>query len=233
LSIYRHDASTPARQEQHAELITSDAEQIQQACWPAVASASSAGRPEAELPAGASPEQILAAYSSEIARVQAGGAYPTVDAIRLAPNHPDRDALRQKFLAEHTHSEDEVRFFVEGRGLFCLHLGDEVLQLICEAGDWIAVPAGTRHWFDMGPEPQLLRPALLPQPRWLGGRSSAATRSPRRATRCSIKLGVAIASRLSLTGQLPLTSDAPSAHLFFAHIVCPTTTIRPAKRPTP
>ena len=152
LVLYRHDASTPARQEQHAELITSDAEQIQQELasrgirfqrWAA----------EAELPPGASQEQILAAYSSEIARVQAGGAYPTVDAIRLAPNHPDRDALRQKFLAEHTHSEDEVRFFVEGRGLFCLHLGDEVLQLICEAGDWIAVPAGTHHWFDMGPEP--------------------------------------------------------------------------------
>ena len=107
----------------------------------------------AELPAGAAPEQILAAYAPEIARVQASGTYPTVDAIRLTPDHPDRQALRQKFLAEHTHSEDEVRFFVEGRGLFCLHLGEEVLQLICESGDWIAVPAGTRHWFDMGPEP--------------------------------------------------------------------------------
>ena len=135
-----------------AELITSDAERIQQELasrgirfqrWPA----------RAALPDGASPEQILDAYSSEIARVQADGAYPTVDAIRLAPSHPDREVLRQKFLAEHTHSEDEVRFFVEGRGLFCLHIGDEVLQLICEAGDWIAVPAGTRHWFDMGPEP--------------------------------------------------------------------------------
>ena len=152
LALYRHDASTPSGQEARAELITSDAERIQGELasrgirfqrWPA----------HAELPAGAGPEQILAAYSSEIARVQAGGTYPTVDAIRLAPDHPVRDALRQKFLAEHTHSEDEVRFFVEGRGLFCLHLGEEVLQLICEAGDWIAVPAGTRHWFDMGPEP--------------------------------------------------------------------------------
>ena len=147
LALYRHDASTPA-----AELITSDAERIQRELasrgirfqrWPA----------RAELPAGASQEQILAAYSSEIAEEQADGGYPTVDAIRLAPAHPDRHVLRQKFLAEHTHSEDEVRFFVEGRGLFCLHLGEEVLQLICESGDWIAVPAGTRHWFDMGPEP--------------------------------------------------------------------------------
>ena len=63
-------------------------------------------------------------------------AYPTVDAIRMAPDHPDRASLRQTFLAEHTHSEDEVRFFVEGRGLFCLHIGQEVLQVQCAADDW-------------------------------------------------------------------------------------------------
>ena len=107
----------------------------------------------AELPAAANQEQILNAYAAEITRVQQRGRYPTVDAIRMTPDHPDRAALRQKFLAEHTHSEDEVRFFVEGRGLFCLHIGAEVLQLLCETGDWISVPAGTRHWFDMGAEP--------------------------------------------------------------------------------
>lgn len=111
--------------------------------WPA--------RPAEET--GATPEAILAAYREEIARVQEGGGYLTVDAIRLTPDHPDKAALRSKFLAEHTHSEDEVRFFVEGRGLFCLHLGEEVLQLLCERNDWVAVPAGTRHWFDMGVEP--------------------------------------------------------------------------------
>jgi 1,2-dihydroxy-3-keto-5-methylthiopentene dioxygenase len=86
--------------------------------------------------------------------VQARGNYPTVDAIRMTPEHPDREALRQKFLAEHIHSEDEVRFFVEGQGLFCLHIGVEVLQVLCEADDWISVPAGTKHWFDMGSAPQ-------------------------------------------------------------------------------
>ena len=107
-----------------------------------------------DLPPDCSPQAILEAYAEEIAAVQARGAYPTVDAIRMAPDHPDRASLRQKFLAEHTHSEDEVRFFVEGRGLFCLHLGAEVLQVLCEADDWISVPAGTKHWFDMGPEPR-------------------------------------------------------------------------------
>jgi 1,2-dihydroxy-3-keto-5-methylthiopentene dioxygenase len=107
-----------------------------------------------ELADDADQETILTAYAREVAAVQQGGAYPTVDVIRMAPDHPDRQALRQKFLAEHTHSEDEVRLFVEGQGLFCLHLGDEVLQVLCEADDWIAVPAGTKHWFDMGPAPR-------------------------------------------------------------------------------
>jgi len=106
------------------------------------------------LAAGADAAAVLAAYAPEIAQVQATGNYPTVDAIRLTPEHPDRQALRRKFLAEHIHSEDEVRFFVEGRGLFCLHLGDEVLQVLCEQNDFLRVPAGTRHWFDMGEAPR-------------------------------------------------------------------------------
>ena len=105
------------------------------------------------LAAEADQAAILAAYASEIARVQADGGYQTVDAIRLGPDHPDREALRAKFLSEHTHAEDEVRFFVEGRGLFCLHIADEVVQVVCEQGDWIGVPAGTPHWFDTGERP--------------------------------------------------------------------------------
>ncbi|MFQ6537949.1 1,2-dihydroxy-3-keto-5-methylthiopentene dioxygenase [Aphanothece stagnina] len=151
LAIYRHPA-TPAAEPQPV-LRSHDGPTIGAELgrrgirferWPARAS----------LPAAADQARILAAYAPEVAQVQAGGSYPTVDAIRLTPDHPERQALRQKFLAEHTHSEDEVRFFVEGCGLFCLHLGQEVLQVVCEAGDWIAVPAGTPHWFDMGPEPR-------------------------------------------------------------------------------
>lgn len=105
------------------------------------------------LGADADASEILAAYAPEIAQVQATGRYPTVDAIRLTPDHPEREALRQKFLAEHIHSEDEVRFFVEGRGLFCLHIGEEVLQVLCGTHDFLRVPAGTKHWFDMGSAP--------------------------------------------------------------------------------
>ncbi|HET8764065.1 MAG TPA: cupin, partial [Rhodanobacter sp.] len=102
---------------------------------------------------GASPDEVIAAYRGDIDRLMGEAGYQAVDVISLTPDHPDRAALRQKFLNEHTHSEDEVRFFVAGAGQFTLHLGDKVYDVLCVAGDLIGVPDGTRHWFDMSEAP--------------------------------------------------------------------------------
>lgn len=102
---------------------------------------------------GASQEEVIAAYRSDIDRLMASEGYQAVDVISLKPDHPDRAALRQKFLDEHTHSEDEVRFFVAGAGQFTLHIGSKVYEVLCEQGDLIGVPDGTPHWFDMSESP--------------------------------------------------------------------------------
>ena len=73
----------------------------------------------------------------------------------MKPDNPKKDELRNKFLSEHTHSEDEVRFFVEGAGIFYLRSGGKVYMTLCERGDLISVPTGVKHWFDMGPAPYL------------------------------------------------------------------------------
>jgi len=121
------------------------------------------------LPEGVDGAGVLAAYQTEIDGLKAAHGYTTADVVRLTSSHPDRDTLRQKFIEEHTHTDDEVRFFVEGSGAFYLHLGDEVLQVVCEAGDLISVPAGTKHWFDMGPTPQFTAIRLFVSPEgWVG-----------------------------------------------------------------
>ncbi|MDR7307421.1 cupin domain-containing protein [Rhodoferax saidenbachensis] len=121
------------------------------------------------LPADADSAAVLSAYAPEIERLKASKGYTTVDVARITPEHPDRAAMRQKFIEEHTHADDEVRFFVEGAGAFYLHLGDTVLQVLCEAGDLISVPAGTRHWFDMGPAPRFTAIRLFVSPDgWVG-----------------------------------------------------------------
>jgi len=102
---------------------------------------------------GASQDEVIAAYRADIERLQREEGYQAVDVISLTPDHPDRAALRAKFLNEHTHSEDEVRFFVAGRGQFTLHIDAKVYEVLCMQGDLIGVPDGTRHWFDMSDKP--------------------------------------------------------------------------------
>ncbi len=98
---------------------------------------------------------ILDAYRASIERLKAAHGFQSADVISVHPEHPHRVELRANFLNEHTHADFEVRFFVEGRGLFYLHPDDHVYVVLCEQGDLISVPAGVKHWFDMGESPHL------------------------------------------------------------------------------
>ncbi len=103
----------------------------------------------------ATQDEIIAAYRGSVDRLMQHYNFKSADVISMTPQHPDKEALRNKFLDEHTHSDFEVRFFVGGRGLFFIHADDHVHAILCTQGDLISVPADTPHWFDMGPEPQL------------------------------------------------------------------------------
>lgn len=111
-----------------------------------------------------SSEAVIDAYQHAIDRLVAKNGYQSWDVISLRADSPNKEALREKFLHEHTHGEDEVRFFVEGAGLFCLHIGDEVYQVLCEKNDLISVPAGTPHWFDMGSAPNFTAIRIFDNP---------------------------------------------------------------------
>ena len=116
------------------------------------------------LPADANQESVLAAYADSIDRLKQQFGFQSVDVIKLNPDHPEKAVFRQKFLAEHTHDDFEVRFFVEGRGLFYLHVADKVYAVLCEQGDLISVPANTTHWFDMGENPRFTCIRLFTRP---------------------------------------------------------------------
>lgn len=117
-----------------------------------------------ELTAQMGADDILAAYGAEIERLKQQEGYVTVDVVSMLPDHPQKDEFRQKFLSEHTHSEDEVRFFVDGQGMFYLHAGDRIFQVLCCKNDLISVPANTTHWFDMGPAPRFTAIRLFNNP---------------------------------------------------------------------
>lgn len=100
---------------------------------------------------------VLSAYMQRITNLNVGGRYRHIDVARMHdPEFGVADAARRKFLAEHSHAEDEVRFFAHGRACFYLHIEPRVLAVVCEAGDLLSVPAGTKHWFDMGVRPDFV-----------------------------------------------------------------------------
>ena len=114
-------------------------------------------------------EAVLAAYDAEVSKLMKEGGYQSVDVARVKPDNPQAGELRKKFLAEHTHDDDEVRFFVEGAGAFYLRKGGKVYRVICERNDLISVPAGTTHWFDTGPAPDFCAIRIFTTPDgWVG-----------------------------------------------------------------
>lgn len=105
---------------------------------------------EGRIGAAATDEEILAAYEPEIERLKKEGGYVTADVINVQPDTPGLDDMLAKFDKEHTHSEDEVRFTVEGSGVFHIHPEEgPVFSVTVESGDLMNVPNGTRHWFNL------------------------------------------------------------------------------------
>lgn len=111
------------------------------------------------LPEEASLDEVLSRYREELAALQARLSRQftllSVDRVQLHPGTAEWPVLRQKFLAEHTHADAEVRVFLGGQGVFYVRVGDGHVAVLCEAGDWLLVPAGTPHFFDAGEHPEL------------------------------------------------------------------------------
>jgi 1,2-dihydroxy-3-keto-5-methylthiopentene dioxygenase len=122
---------------------------------------------EAKFPtdANTAQEDILRAYSDKIDQLKALGGYVTADVIGVTPQTPGLDAMLAKFSSEHWHDEDEVRFIIQGHGLFHVRPAEgPVVAIEVEAGDLIRVPRGMLHWFDLCSDKQIRAIRLFQDP---------------------------------------------------------------------
>lgn len=121
------------------------------------------------LSPAAQQDEVIAAYRESIDRLNAQYGFQSVDVVSMHPDHPQREVARGKFLSEHTHDDFEIRFFVDGEGLFCIHQHGKVYMTLCTKGDLINLPANVTHWFDMGPRPNFKAIRLFTTPDgWVG-----------------------------------------------------------------
>ena len=97
----------------------------------------------------ATADAVLEAYADEIDEMKRSGGYVTADVIDVMPETPGLEAMLARFDKEHTHSEDEVRFILAGKGIFFLHIAGRVASVEVHPGDMLRVPKGTTHWFTL------------------------------------------------------------------------------------
>lgn len=74
--------------------------------------------------------------------------YVDQDVVELSRELPNLDAICAKFDQEHYHTEDEVRFVLDGEGIFDVRDGaDQWIRIEVTKGDILLIPANTYHRF--------------------------------------------------------------------------------------
>lgn len=93
-------------------------------------------------------EELLKVFDDRFEEQKKLYGYKTRDLIVIHPDIPKLDELLAVFNKIHTHDDDEVRYIVDGYGFFGFVCPDQAqLVLKVEAGEYIRVPKGTKHWF--------------------------------------------------------------------------------------
>jgi len=89
-----------------------------------------------------------ARYQAPMDRLKAERGYVEQDEVQLSPSTPNLEAICAKFIPEHFHDDDEVRFVLEGEGIFDIRSRDDQwMRVVVERGDLIVVPANRHHRF--------------------------------------------------------------------------------------
>ncbi|CDM97717.1 MAG: cupin domain-containing protein [Limnospira sp. PMC 1291.21] len=95
-------------------------------------------------------QQVLQSLDGYFKELQETAGYQSRDLIVLHPDIPNLDGLLAKFEQCHTHADDEVRYIIEGEGVFgFVGVDGGQMELVIEAEEYINVPAGTEHWFHL------------------------------------------------------------------------------------
>ena len=96
----------------------------------------------------ASEQCEVGAHEPMIARWMKEGGYRERDEIVLEPSTEHLETICAKFADEHHHDEDEVRFVLDGGGIFDIRSSnDRWMRVVVGRGDLIVVPKGRHHRF--------------------------------------------------------------------------------------
>lgn len=93
---------------------------------------------------------VLQAFQPYIERERMQRGYIQSDMVVLNPSTPNLQQLLAKFDKTHYHDDEEIRFIVDGEGIFGFEAkGAAPFSVLLTAGDYLIVPAKIEHWFTL------------------------------------------------------------------------------------
>jgi 1,2-dihydroxy-3-keto-5-methylthiopentene dioxygenase len=88
------------------------------------------------------------AYQPPLDRLKAERGYVEQDQVELRPDTDNLEAICAKFADEHLHTDDEVRYVLDGEGIFDIRSRqDRWMRVTVQTGDLLVVPANLHHRF--------------------------------------------------------------------------------------
>ncbi|MCC5813563.1 MAG: cupin domain-containing protein [Leptospira sp.] len=94
-------------------------------------------------------EELLKGIDNRFQELKSEYGYQTRDLIVLHPDVPGLPDMLAKFDKMHYHTDDEVRYIVDGTGIFGFSINGENFTVQVERNDFISVPKNTHHWFKL------------------------------------------------------------------------------------
>lgn len=87
-------------------------------------------------------------FQPTLEQLKAERGYVEQDEVQLRPDTPDLEGICAKFKDEHLHTDDEVRFVLDGEGIFDIRSQDDRwMRVVVQQGDLLVVPANLHHRF--------------------------------------------------------------------------------------
>lgn len=104
--------------------------------------------------AGTASDELMAASRVQIDQLMTQHGYASAEVLSLCDECGEGSELGRALRAEQSCQPAHLHYYLAGRGLLALHIGEYVYSLLCEKNDLLLLPAGTAHWFDGGEHPR-------------------------------------------------------------------------------
>ncbi len=110
-----------------------------------------------------------ATYQAALDKWKTERGYTAQDQIQLTPQTENLNTILAKFDKEHLHTDDEVRYILDGAGIFDIRSKEnDWIRILVQAGDFLIVPANMYHRFFLTEEKSIHAIRLFKEnPSWV------------------------------------------------------------------